>query len=72
MAGITVLAALVLSTAASCGGEDGDTPSSPAPSATSTPSAPASAQAPHSSELPKNPNKPADGIPNNGDGDADG
>ncbi|MFI5613222.1 hypothetical protein [Amycolatopsis sp. NPDC051903] len=72
MSGITVLAALVLGTAASCSDGDGGAPPSPAPSATPAPSTPDSAKPSQSSDMPKDPNKPGDGIPNNGDGDADG
>lgn len=71
--GVAVLGGLVPRTAASCG--DDDVPSSPAPSATSAPaasSAPASTEPRESSAPSKNPNKPGDGVPNNGDGDADG
>jgi hypothetical protein len=67
MFGITVVATPVLCTGASYGG--GGTPSSPAPSATSALTARDPAKPPRSAARAKNPNKPGDGIPNNGDAD---
>ena len=60
-AGLVVAVGLVLTTAGACGG--GDDAQAPPPSM---------APAPPATEVPASPQKPADGIPNNGDGDADG